>query len=414
MLFAERLLSGIYEFIMNLKLKTKAVSNLLRWFLANESKKEKLRERIERSTLYEKGVSSERKEETKLLCYAPCSKPLGAYFITPGLHPLGVDHPKFTDLCSMLASLGYVVYAPFAKDYRVLCIKPCTYEDYASAFDRVCLDLKNKGYSFKVNVFSISFGSLLALQLAGDLKRKDSVNSVIIFGGYGDWRSTCDEVIEKALFGRVENGYGDIRSIPAVFNHIVEYADDISKESAKKLRERWLRYMTISWMDDETYMNRNKCEELALSFVKDLTAEEKSFFLKGCGLEEGTFQLYHALEKKGNYNHLDPLKNVSQISCAMYLLHGKHDRLIPSSQQKIIKEALPAKTLKRLVLTKLYAHTARNTEGSSFLRVLGTLPELRNLLRIFLTISLPNSSGKPRGQMFKKKAKLSSYTSHRF
>jgi hypothetical protein len=386
---------------MNLKSKTKAVSNLLRWFLANEKKKTELKKNIKATLLYEEGALGEQKEKTKVLCYTPKTKPLGAYFITPGLHPLGVDHEKFLDLCTMLNSLGYIVYAPFLKDYRVLYVRPSTYEEYAKCFDRAVLDVKEKGYFFKLNVFSISFGSLLSLQLAGDFKRKDAINAVIILGGYGDWQSTCDEIMEKALFGRPEKGYGDVRSIPAIFNHIIEYAEEISEESAKKLRSLWLKYMSISWVD-ESYLDKKKCQELATTFLDGLNDIEKSFFMKGCGLEEGAFQLYTHLEKKGNYKHLNPLKNISHVECAMYLLHGKYDRLISSAQQKIIKEALPAKTIKRLVLTKLYAHTARNKEGSVFLRVLSTLPELRNLLHIFLTLSLPNSSGKNKKKPLKK------------
>jgi|GEM_PF-6865091 len=386
---------------MNLKSKTKAVSNLFRWFLANEKKKRELKKNIKFTFLYEKGVQEEQKERTKVLCYVPQGKPLGAYFITPGLHPLGVDHEKFLDLCTMLTSLGYIVYAPFLKDYRVLYVRPSTYEEYANCFDRAFLDVKERGYFFKLNVFSISFGSLLSLQLAGDSRRRDAINAVIIFGGYGDWQSTCDEIMEKALFGRPERGYADVRSIPAIFNHIIEYAEDISEESAKKLRSLWLKYMAISWVD-ESYLDKKKCKKLASTFLDGLNEIEKSFFMKGCGLEEGTFQLYTHLEKKGNYNHLNPLINISHVECPVYLLHGKYDKLIPCAQQKIIREALPAKTIKRVVLTKLYAHTARSKEGSAFLRVLGTLPELRNLFRIFLTLSLPNSSGQNKRKSLKK------------
>ena len=50
---------------MNLKSKTKAVSNLLRWFLANEKKKTELKKNIKATLLYEEGALGEQKEKTK-------------------------------------------------------------------------------------------------------------------------------------------------------------------------------------------------------------------------------------------------------------------------------------------------------------------------------------------------------------
>ena len=116
--------------------------------------------------------------------------------------------------------------------------------------------------------------------------------------------------------------------------------------------------------------------------------------MKGCGLEEGTYQLYQELSSKGDFAHLDPLVNASQITCGVYLLHGKHDRLIDSSEQKLIKRSLPNKVIKRQVLTKLYAHTKKTKEGPVLLRFLNHVPEMRNLIRILLSISLPSDLGK--------------------
>lgn len=376
---------------MNLKTRTKTVSKLLLWYLSNKKKKTKLSDKNKKYFLYEEGKTEKEKEKTKLSCYEPLGPPIGAYFITSGLHPTGVDHPQFQDLCFMLASLGYIVYAPYMLDYRLVYINKNTFNDYVSAFDRAQEHLSLKKLNFKMNIFSISFGSLMALKLASDKKRRDLINSLIIFGGFGDWRSTCDDIMEKALFGKEKDGYGDLRSIPAIYSHLVEFSPEMGDlKIQEKLRTLWLEYITITWPDD-TYTEKKKCKELSEKLSKELPPEEKSFFMKGLGLEEGSFQLYEKLAQKGNFDHLDPLVKASEITCPLYLLHGKYDKLIDSSQQKVIKRAVPQRLIKRQILTKLYAHSKRNNEGSSLMRFFHNIPEIKNVLSIILTLSLPNS-----------------------
>ena len=379
---------------MNLKTRTRTISRLIRWYLSTEGKKEKLHTKIKKSELVEFDSKGKAIEKSRIALYEPDSKAIGAYYITPGLHPLGVDHPQFKDLCAMLCSLGYMVYAPFVEDYRNLYITKETLSDYKSSFDRSLKDVRAKNFNFKMNIFSISFGTLMSLRLASDLERQKSINSVIVFGGFGSWRGTCDHVIEKALFGKKEQGYGDIRSLPVIFNHLIEYSKIvINADEQAELRKLWHTYIKETWLN-EAYLDRAKCLEFASSISKSLSAKMKSFFLKGCGLEEGTFQLYESLMINAKLDHLDPLKEAYQVSSAVYLLHGKNDKLIDSSQVKVISRALPRRVVKRQVLTKLYAHSKRAEEGSVFSKFFTTIPEIKNVFSLILTLSVPNPSSK--------------------
>lgn len=378
---------------MNLKNKSKAVSKLFHWYISSEKNKSKLYSRITKQCIevQNQQISS---RKTRVLCYYPSQKPIGGYLIAPGLHPLGADHPRIDDFCMMLASLGYIVYSPYLSDYIGLYIVRDTFSDYCAVFDQFVKDSSFPRDNLGINIFSISFGSLMALRLASDKVRAQQINSVIIFGGFGNWRSTCDDIIKKALFGKASEGYGDIRSVPAIYNHLIEHIEDITdKTRCETLRNLWQEYMRISWVDDETYLQKENCLELANKLTKSLSDEEdKLLFMKGCGLSEGSFELYsRIIKQKESFEYLNPLIHAYEISCSVYLFHGKHDKLIPANQQKIIKEALPQKVIKRVILTKLYGHSDKNKEGSSFVRLFNNIREVRNLLRIILTLSVPKS-----------------------
>ena len=259
---------------MNLKIKARTVTRLVRWQIANEKKKQKFRSHISCYPVFR----DETKQEGRVNCYEPRKKPVGIYFLTPGLHPFGVDHPDIKDLCMMLASLGYMVYAPDLEGYRQVSIKPETYSEYLSFFDHCKAHSASKGLDFKFNIFSISFGSVMSLRLAGDLKRRSFVNSLIIFGGIGNWKSTSDHIVERALFGSKQEGYGDITTLPALFSHLIDYSDKIlEEESRKKIKEKWLAYMKICW-PDESCRGRSRCLDLAERISEGLKPEEKIFF----------------------------------------------------------------------------------------------------------------------------------------
>ena len=161
--------------------KLTAVTNLMRWYALGNGNKDKLYRGIRKKTIYCKNINPSR-SKVKTYCYYPNKKPIGAYLLTPGLHPLGAKHPQMQDFAMMLCSLGYIVYSPHISDYAKLYIVPETPDDYLSVFDEFTQDPLLPEEAKKIHVFSISFGSLLSLKLASNKERSKKVASkVIIF-----------------------------------------------------------------------------------------------------------------------------------------------------------------------------------------------------------------------------------------
>ena len=334
--------------------KTAAVYKLVKWYTKGDKNKEKLYTGIIKKNLYIENPSPSR-PKIKIKCYYPSSKPLGAYILTPGLHPLGTDHPKMEDFSLMLCSLGYIVYSPHIQDYANLYIVKETLADYFAVFDALLdeplLPAHNKG----INIFSISFGCLLALRLASNKKRADKVSSVIIFGGFGSWRSTCDTVMDNIFTPK--RPPADIRTVPVIYSHIIDSIPELeSTESRNKIRKLWLSYTKKTWMD-ETYEDRENCLNLAHNMAKKLSGQEKITFLQGLGAQKDSYALYKKTIKNFSKEYLNPIHRAQEIKAAVYLIHGKEDELIPSEQQTIIKKALPPRVIRRSFLTNLYGHS---------------------------------------------------------
>jgi len=370
--------------------KTKAVYNLIRWYAKGEGNKEKLYKGIQKKTIHLKNQNPER-PKVKVYCYYPSKKPLGGYLLTPGLHPLGADHPKIEDFSLMLASLGYIVYNPHMKDYSDLHIVKETLTDYFTVFDAFTKNPRLPAKARKINIFSISFGCIMALRLASNKKRAAQVGAVIIFGGFGSWQSTCDAIMNN-IFPKTEKAKSsDIRSVPAIYNHLIEFLPAINEEGKIRIRKAWLSYMQKTWMND-SYISRDKCLELANEMACKFYGQEKTTFLLGLGAHKDCLKVYKKSIHADSYEHLNPLHRTQEIVCSVYLIHGKHDELIPAEQQSIIKEGLPPKVIKRAFLTKLYGHSEKNIKSSAFAKIFSNISEIKNIIRIILTLSVPKTN----------------------
>ena len=182
----------------------------------------------------------------------------------------------------------------------------------------------------------------------------------------------------------------DIRSVPAVYNHMIEYLPGMTESSCKRIKKSWLEFYENTWMDDE-YLSREKSLKLAQEKAQHFSGREKEVFLLGLGAHKDCLKIYEKIIAKDQFAHLNPLEQSKDVRCSVYLIHGKHDELIPASQQSIIKESLPKEVIKRAFLTKLYAHSQKTSHKNLVARIYSMISEIKNMIRIILTLSLPKA-----------------------
>src|SRR5262249_15988458 len=126
---------------------------------------------------------------------------------------------------------GYRVIAPFLPAYLELVIEPSAADD---------LEVIARTIAERLSIFSISFGSYPALEVAAQLG--EGVESVVTFGGYADFESVVRFCVDGARC--------DPLNPPALFINMLPYLD-VRASARSELAELWreMAYRTWGRMD---------------------------------------------------------------------------------------------------------------------------------------------------------------------
>jgi hypothetical protein len=122
--------------------------------------------------------------------YAPTSRaPAGAYLVAQGLHYDGPDDPRMDRFCRILAAAGYLVCAPFVRDFLGLAVSPHAEADVATALAALADECDERRLP-RPALFTISFGSLPGACAAARGALRDRVGGIVFFGAYRDFAAT--------------------------------------------------------------------------------------------------------------------------------------------------------------------------------------------------------------------------------
>ncbi len=304
--------------------------------------------------------------------------PIGALLVAPGLHFLGPPDPRMDRFCRILADAGLLVMSPFIRDFMALRAIPSALSDFECAFASLLSqpDLP----PCRPGLFSISFGSLLALRLAASPKHRDAVGGVVIFGGYADWEETARFILTGEIADGVRLPF-DPLSAPAVLVNLLE---DIPGAPAdpQKLVDLWLRFADSTWRDPAAKIG-DRYRDIARAMADELPPEQRELFLVGCGAEPGAWELCRpACERRRREGtFLDPLPHLDGLRCPVHIIHGVDDDVIPYVQAKKLANAMPGHVRTGVHITGLYGHTESTGDAkSAFRALLSALGETRTSL----------------------------------
>ncbi len=284
-----------------------------------------------------------------------------AFLVAPGLHFAGPDDPRMDRFCAVLAGSGAVVVAPGIPDFLALRVTPAAAGDFARA-----LDAAQPLFPARPALFSISFGSLLALGLAAE--RPDAVDRAILFGGYADFAAA----VRFCLTGPPPR---DPLNRPVVFINLIDQL--AAPHQRDPLAAAWRRYVEATWGRPEM-KSAESWQPVARAMAGDVAPELRALFLAGCGAGPGGDRECLAALERMDLGFLDPRPLLAAVRCPVDIVHGIDDDVIPYTQAAELAGALPDA---RVHLTGLYAHTGRGRlRAWSAARELATFARLVRLL----------------------------------
>lgn len=284
--------------------------------------------------------------------YRPRGRATGAFAVAPGVHFAGPDDPRMDRFCRILAASGLVTLCPYLPDYVDLRVAPTAITDFARAFD--VLREHPETPVARPGVFSISFGSLVALRLAAE--RSYDLSGVVVFGGYADWDATIRFAVTGEIDGQPWTAR-DMRNLPVVFLNLLDDLEGVPRDPAPVVAA-WRRYVEATWGRPEMNVD-GAWQAVARAIADEVPADARDLYRIGCGLVPGAAELVaRALDRRRDLGFLDVRPHLATVRCPVTLVHGLTDDVIPWPQAEALARALPPAASPRVFLTGLYGHTA--------------------------------------------------------
>ncbi len=306
--------------------------------------------------------------------YHPAGAVRGALAVAPGLHHDGPDDARMDRFCRILAAAGILTLAPFLPDFVALRVTPAAIADFASTYEVLAARRPRPP-----GVFSISFGSMLALRLAA----ARDVGGVVVFGGYADWDATIRFTVSGELDGRtwVQR---DWRNLPVVFMNLLDDIDELgdAPDEREAVVAAWRRYVVATW--GKNAMREDAAWQAAAQAHAPALPAARAFYLRGCGLTPGARETIDAaLARRGKIDFLDVRPHLASIRAPVWLVHGLADDVIPWTQAESLARAFPVRSRPPVYLTGLYGHS--QLEGAR--GAAAAARELSSMLRIVAAIA---------------------------
>ncbi len=308
---------------------------------------------------------------------------LGVYLVLPGLHFKGPDDPRLDRFCRVLAASGFAVVAPFVRSFEDLVLHPSAFEDAEAAL-ALARSIASGRRLGEPAVFSISFGSILALHLAAS---ESPPRACLLFGGYADFSGS----VRFALTGRTEHDGRPIEILrdplnsPVVFLNIL--ADlDVDQADHDRLSAAWRAMVHRTWGKMELKRSSARAP-FADEIARDLPAHLAEPFRRGCGLAAGHADSAEAeramlewaerglARSAASLSFFDAARLVERVRADVVLVHGRDDDVIPYSESLKLARALPPSRVRGVHITGLYGHT-----GASEARIAKLVDEARTMM----------------------------------
>jgi pimeloyl-ACP methyl ester carboxylesterase len=286
--------------------------------------------------------------------------------------------------CRALAASGLIVVAPYLSDYLALSVRPGAADELSRALDLAEAVAARRGLA-KPALFSISFGSMPAIEVAARAETRDRIGALVVFGGFAEFGAA----VRFAVTGRYLHRGAPMRGLardplntPAVFLNLLPHLD-LDGADREAIAAAWRELVARTWGRPE--LKREGAREPTVRHVaRRLSPGQRELFLVGAGLAPGGEALLErGLAAAGEaFVFTDPRPHLARVRAPVVLVHGRDDDVIPWPEAEKLRALLPAGHPCEVLVTGMAGHTGVGLPSPAALA-----GELVTLLRVARAIA---------------------------
>ena len=285
--------------------------------------------------------------------------------ITPGIHHLGIDDPRFVNLSRAVAASGYAVLSPVLSalaDYHVDASSIPTIGESASWLDQRL----NRG---PVTVIALSFSGGLALLAANDPQYAPHIRALVVFGGYDDLarvsRFLATDEAELPDGRRIPMKAHDYGASVYVYAHMPQFFAPDDLPAAHDALRYWL------WEQPEN----------ARPLIAQLSPAGRAIIeaLMARRIDALRPQLLNAIHADAvDLAAISPQGKLQNLRVPVYIVHGAADSVIPYTESLWLEREVPRKMLRGVLITPVFGHVdpKKTSEWREKLRLVHFLAEV--------------------------------------
>ena len=262
-----------------------------------------------------------------------------------GMSPMGIDDKRQTRLCQSLASLGYLVLAPEISSIKNCNPSPEIIDELGILFKAIY-----QKYQQNFSIFSASYSSTACmLTIAQREHLNQIISSVLSINCFSSLTRICKYWFESEDV----DPYGTHIFLKRYFAALDQTHQNILQKKNKRYKELSIMFEKAILKNWYALQENNSSYNLEYdSFLNKLSKQNKELFLSLCSSSHKRLEYY---ENIMNYfrtykDSLELEKMANAIKIPIFLLHGKHDKLMPSQESVYLSHEFKKNSIQYLLL----------------------------------------------------------------
>lgn len=276
--------------------------------------------------------------------YRPACAPRGALVLIPGVHHLGIAEPRLIRLAQAISSAGFEVMTPEVSELSSYRVSPRALQTVRQATEEYAL-----ARGTKVGLMGISFAGGLSLVAAADPALGRHLTFVAAVGAHHNLRRVADFFSGSEVSGPA----GDVALVEphpyglGVFYYA--YGEALFGDQAEQAMP-----VLQAALQEDFEEARRLSKPLLPHFADSLraliapTPEQRVTY--------GNHLRKVLVMKEGELAAVSPDGQLASLAVPTYLLHGKADAVVPSTETLWLAREVPSAALKQAVISSVLQH----------------------------------------------------------
>lgn len=249
----------------------------------------------------------------------------GTLVVVHGMSPKGKSDPRIVALCAALSLVGFRVLAPEITSIKDLKIDAAQVNELAETFQAIAEDAELTPSS-KLGVLAPSFSGAMSLAAAARPEVRDRIETICAIGAF----TQVDTVMSYLLQAQHADPYGRFialkKIIPIVYPEDTLFQGALDAAIEDNLNERALDDLSNAlnlYLQNLPELDRAGI----LRLFNDASYRESLFANSKAALAD-------------ELAAIDVMQHIDGLKARVFLLHGRHDTVIPCEQSERLYQQL--------------------------------------------------------------------------